>query len=242
MSDHRNREAPAEGHAHVGDAPVLQQAFDPNDKQLSTLQSQLALSVAELKAAHELIAAQDRKIAALEEELRKRDNPVATVVKLPLQDRDVLEDIDQDAKRPIATSPSKQVVAMGLALESLDYNGKRYRVLRSPTSIGRAPNNDIPIDAHSVSRYHARIVVDQKGVRLIDLQSTNGCSINGRPVSHEAYLSDGDAIAIGKCNFRFSVGVTWGDIEEWAMDETQVLLDDAAILSRAPKSKSHSAQ
>ena len=75
-------------------------------------------------------------------------------------------------------------------------NGKTYAILRSPTSIGRRPDNDIVLVDKRVSRHHADIL--QQGGRWVvrDTGSTNGTSVNGKVV-REAVLKPGDTISLG---------------------------------------------
>ena len=69
-------------------------------------------------------------------------------------------------------------------------------------SIGRKPENDLPIDDHTVSSRHAKIVRMQSVYFLEDLKSTNGTAVNGRPVER-AQLHDADVITIGQHRIIF---------------------------------------
>ena len=64
-------------------------------------------------------------------------------------------------------------------------------------TIGRAPDNDVPIDNLAVSNYHARVYVEAGSLVLEDLNSLNGTFLNDIRVER-AMLKDGDAILIGK--------------------------------------------
>ena len=66
-----------------------------------------------------------------------------------------------------------------------------------PITIGRSPDNDIPIDNLAVSNYHARIYVEAGSLVVEDLNSLNGSFLNDIRVER-AMLKDGDAILIGK--------------------------------------------
>jgi pSer/pThr/pTyr-binding forkhead associated (FHA) protein len=66
-----------------------------------------------------------------------------------------------------------------------------------PVTIGRAPDNDIPIDNLSVSNYHARVYVEAGSLVVEDLNSLNGSFLNDIRVER-AMLKDGDTILIGK--------------------------------------------
>src|SRR5258707_15122889 len=65
-----------------------------------------------------------------------------------------------------------------------------------PVTIGRSPDNDIPIDNLAVSNYHARVYVEAGSLVVEDLNSLNGSFLNDIRVER-AMLKDGDAILIG---------------------------------------------
>ena len=66
-----------------------------------------------------------------------------------------------------------------------------------PITIGRAPDNDIRIDNLTVSDHHARIFKEEGRLRVEDLNSLNGISLNRYPITKEA-LNSGDEIGVGK--------------------------------------------
>jgi|SRR5579884_215356 len=75
-------------------------------------------------------------------------------------------------------------------------NGQTYAVLRSPTRLGRFPDNDIVLDDRRVSRHHAELIERGSGWLLRDVGSTNGIAINGKIVK-EGPLAPGDRISLG---------------------------------------------
>lgn len=75
-------------------------------------------------------------------------------------------------------------------------------IARDSFTIGRKDDNDLPIDDHTVSGHHARIVRIQSVYFLEDLKSTNGTSLNGKPVER-AQLRDADVITIGRHRIIF---------------------------------------
>jgi len=97
-----------------------------------------------------------------------------------------------DADRPIAFSV---VVVQGPAA------GARVALEREVV-IGRDPRCELPIAAADVSRRHARIAADEEGHRIVDLGSTNGTWVNGRPVTSRR-LEPGDRIELGSCVLRY---------------------------------------
>src|SRR5215472_5848064 len=66
-----------------------------------------------------------------------------------------------------------------------------------PITIGRSPDNDLPVDNLAVSNHHARVYYE--GTRLVveDLDSLNGTFVNDLRVER-ATLHDGDSIHVGK--------------------------------------------
>src|SRR5262249_36342539 len=80
--------------------------------------------------------------------------------------------------------------------------GTRYVLGDMPVLLGRDIKCDICIDDPSVSRVHARFQPDGEGFRVIDLQSTNGTSVN-RVRVRENKLKDGDDLRFGNCIYRF---------------------------------------
>src|SRR6266700_1966202 len=57
-----------------------------------------------------------------------------------------------------------------------------YLITRHTTTIGRALSNDVVLLDPTVSREHARLVLDQPGWRLINLTTQHVVRVNGRPV------------------------------------------------------------
>ena len=83
--------------------------------------------------------------------------------------------------------------------------GRRYPLNREQHVIGRLSDVDIPIDADSVSRRHARILRREEGWCVEDMNSTNGCYVNDIKVNVRL-LSDGDILRFGEAIFKFLSG------------------------------------
>jgi DNA-binding winged helix-turn-helix (wHTH) protein len=86
-------------------------------------------------------------------------------------------------------------------------HGRRAALQEGENVIGRNPASDVCLDAPGVSRSHARIVVDGDGVRLTDLGSKNGTTVNEQAAMGEVLLRDGDRIGFGSATsvYRSSV-------------------------------------
>ena len=76
------------------------------------------------------------------------------------------------------------------------------------TTVGRDPGCDATIDAESVSRRHARIVLAGSVITVEDLGSKNGTTINGVRVAEPTTVADGDRIAFGSVTFLLQVGIS----------------------------------
>ncbi len=78
-----------------------------------------------------------------------------------------------------------------------DFTGDSYSVDKERITIGRGLNNDIQFATDtSVSRHHAQIVLEDQKYYLVDLESSNGSSVNGMRISRVA-LRPNDEITIG---------------------------------------------
>ncbi|MBA4743110.1 MAG: FHA domain-containing protein [Azoarcus sp.] len=73
---------------------------------------------------------------------------------------------------------------------------------REHLTIGRKAHNDVRIEDFAISGEHARITTILGDAFLEDLDSTNGTSVNGRPVTRRV-LADGDIVELGKYRLRF---------------------------------------
>jgi hypothetical protein len=72
------------------------------------------------------------------------------------------------------------------------------------TTVGRTADNDIQVNTTFVSRHHAVLLTSNEHCIVEDLNSTNGILVNGQRVNR-ALLHHGDALTIGRTNFRYEV-------------------------------------
>ena len=82
--------------------------------------------------------------------------------------------------------------------------GKRYPLGEEDVSIGRDRTSTVVVPSESVSRQHARIFVSGGSHVLVDLESTNGTLLNGKPVQEQT-LRDGDVIRVGSMVLRYAL-------------------------------------
>jgi pSer/pThr/pTyr-binding forkhead associated (FHA) protein len=82
---------------------------------------------------------------------------------------------------------------------------ERIVELAGNTTIGRAADNGIVLDDTQVSRCHAMLLVQDGTVLLLDMESSNGTSVNGAPAlpDEPVPLADGDVVVIGRVLLRY---------------------------------------
>ena len=85
----------------------------------------------------------------------------------------------------------------------LEWNGQRFPLSVGEHVIGRDPDVSVRLDASTVSRRHARIVVAADSVVLDDFGSKNGTFRGDERVTAPVPLTDGDAIHIGSLLVTF---------------------------------------
>jgi hypothetical protein len=77
-----------------------------------------------------------------------------------------------------------------------------YFLSHPVTVIGRAAESDIRVEDPGVSRRHAEFRYADGAVELVDLGSTNGVSVNGKPTAR-ATLRDGDRVDVASTTLIF---------------------------------------
>ncbi len=99
------------------------------------------------------------------------------------------------AKRPAtasprtAAAPTLRVMSGALVDTSFTLSGTMI--------VGRVATADIHIDDDSISRRHAEVTVVGRTAKLKDLDSANGTTVNGAPITEETTLAAGDIIQFG---------------------------------------------
>lgn len=118
-------------------------------------------------------------------------------------------DDDASSTRAISTATAERLGLShaGATLVVLDENGgakERIAITSAPVTIGRLSTNDVVLSDPNVSRRHAELRRDGDDWAIVDLGSTNGTLVNGKPAK-ERGLSHGDRISFGTSELRFEL-------------------------------------
>ena len=93
-------------------------------------------------------------------------------------------------------------VALAQEVVTLTVRGKRREITSRRVVIGRSKDCDVQITDPNASRRHAELRQEGSAYWLIDLDSTNGTSVNGHRTAR-AKLDSGDMITIGSTDLLF---------------------------------------
>ena len=77
-----------------------------------------------------------------------------------------------------------------------------FEVTKTPFRIGRHEDAELSVGSTFVSSLHAQLVQAGQMLCIRDAGSTNGTFVNGRRITHDTLLSEGDLIEIGDVRFR----------------------------------------
>jgi pSer/pThr/pTyr-binding forkhead associated (FHA) protein len=114
-----------------------------------------------------------------------------------------------------------------MASLKLIFNGemqKEIQLNKETITMGRKPDNDIPIDNLAVSGHHARILTILNDSFVEDMNSTNGTYVNDTLIKKHA-LKHGDVIKIGKHELKYINETASGSDQ---FEKTMILRPDAA--------------
>ena len=99
----------------------------------------------------------------------------------------------------------------GWRLQELSLLNRVFPVTKGPFNVpgpvvlGRSDSSDVSVPEESISKRHCTFEVTEQGMRVVDIGSTNGTSVAGKPLPpHEPYvLTGGETLDIGNFSFLF---------------------------------------
>ncbi|MDR1962984.1 MAG: FHA domain-containing protein, partial [Planctomycetaceae bacterium] len=99
--------------------------------------------------------------------------------------------------------------------------GRRFELLETVSTIGRAFHNHVRLHDAEVSRCHALVLGVEDHFRLIDNESTNGVFVNGKREKN-CILNNGDQILLGQTLLVFNQIIQkTPDDSGWGEDDSQ---------------------
>jgi pSer/pThr/pTyr-binding forkhead associated (FHA) protein len=101
-----------------------------------------------------------------------------------------------------------------------------YELNQERITVGRKPENEIPIDNLAVSGKHALIITILDDSFLEDLGSTNGTYVNGKLIKKHA-LKNGDVVAIGKHELKY-INESASNDDEDEFEKTMIIKPGSA--------------
>jgi chromosome segregation ATPase len=134
-----------------------------------------------------------RQIEALQVELR--------------QQAEAMQAIRRDIHQVALQTRKNEGGTLLRTLTREDAEGVVHLLNKSSISIGRGHECDIQLQSASVSRYHAVLRISHDAVIFEDMNSTNGCFVNGRRIKRQL-LKDGDRLKVGEVPLRFGIRAT----------------------------------
>jgi len=147
----------------------------------------------ELAATHLEQGASARQVEALQVELH--------------QHVEAMEAIRRDIHQVALQTRKNEGGTLLRTLTRDDAEGVVHLLNKSSISIGRGQECDIRLRSSSVSRYHAVLRISHDAVIFEDMNSTNGCYVNGRRITRQL-LKDGDKLKVGAVPLRFGIRAT----------------------------------
>ncbi|MCX7522736.1 DUF3662 and FHA domain-containing protein [Microbacterium sp. STN6] len=111
---------------------------------------------------------------------------------------------DPHLSEGLLTVESENVKGTVTWVPVLEIAGTRYPLTQEHTVIGRSSSADITVDDTGISRHHVEVVWDGRRAQAVDLGSTNGSQLDGRPLK-KAVLEPDSVISIGRTRIVFKV-------------------------------------
>lgn len=105
----------------------------------------------------------------------------------------------------LLSSDAKHPALVMVPTEGQSQVTSRFELDQEIVSLGRATENGICLNDSNISKRHCLLVRTPQGVKVVDLESTNGCYVNDHQVKEQA-LRDGDTLRVGPFHFRFTAG------------------------------------
>lgn len=109
------------------------------------------------------------------------------------------------------------------------HSGQVIPLNRRKFLIGRESDCQLRPNSELVSRHHCVFGIDEYSVRLRDLGSTNGTTVNGERIVKETTLVAGDRVVVGNLEFEFRVlNPVSGSGDETVVSNSETVMEIAS--------------
>src|SRR6516225_3855731 len=154
---------------------------------------------------------------------------IATPFELPLRMSRIVQDLCGTSKTTIVCN---EMATPSLHWLSAIGEEQVYPLGAKETLIGRKGDTDIVLNNPNISRHHAKVIVSDDAITVVDLDSTHGTFINGIKIERQL-LNDGDRIELGKDRVPLTFFTGSGSIRSKSrFDTTEVFERSLADLGR----------
>jgi pSer/pThr/pTyr-binding forkhead associated (FHA) protein len=109
-----------------------------------------------------------------------------------------------------------------LVLLTEGFTGRTFELKSERSTVGRLEDNTFQIPAPSVSSHHCEILLKDDVVTIRDLDSTNGCYVNGEQIT-EKPLAQGEIVRFGAIEARLEESKGPSSSGKKQLDQTSVL-------------------
>ena len=109
-----------------------------------------------------------------------------------------------------------------LVLLTEGFTGRSFEIKSERNTVGRLEDNTFQIPAPSVSSHHCELLLNGEELTIRDLDSTNGCYINGEQIT-EGTIKAGEIVRFGAIEARFEKSPGPGTSGKKKLDQTSVL-------------------
>ncbi|MEO6360126.1 MAG: TIR domain-containing protein [Sphingomicrobium sp.] len=121
--------------------------------------------------------------------------------------------IDDSQATQFYTGADRADIYHCLEIDDGERSSKRFIVRPPGLKIGRAPPADIVLSDRQVSRTHCVVEFASGGLRVSDLDSTNGTYIDGKRITGSAMLDVGSVLRVGTVALKHQIRVA-GSLED----------------------------
>lgn len=158
-------------------------------------------------------------------------------------------DKTQVLSRPPAASPPPGPRAILHCVDTSvlkDGKGAEIHLDGEPVGVGRGEENTVALNAHGISRLHARVFLDDGVWHVEDLGSTNGTRVNNSRIERCA-LNDGDTVAFGRVCYKYHVSSPRAERTAGSHDidlgsgEKTMIMHPAQVAAATPAKGAHTA-